>query len=56
MISYEKQKERQRQQRAERGLKSKGRPYKTPEQKINRDNTINELTNITNITLLNNLD
>ena len=31
LLAYEKQKERQKRQRLERGLKPKGRPYKTSE-------------------------
>lgn len=37
MISYEKQKERQRQRRAGRGLNSKGRPFKTTKDKSKAD-------------------
>lgn len=46
MISYEKQKERQRQRRAERGLNSKGRPFKTTEDKSKADNLIKQLNDI----------
>ncbi len=43
MIAYEKQKERQKHQRAERGLKRKGRPFKTPELKLKVESQMQQL-------------
>ena len=43
MIAYEKQKERQKQQRLERGLKRKGRPFKTMEEKMKVESQMQQL-------------
>ena len=56
MMSYEKQKERQRQQRAERGLKNKGRPFKTPEERAKRENIMEQVGEISKLNLLDRLD
>ena len=43
LLAYEKQKERQRQQRHERGLKPKGRPFKSLESQANAINLLNQI-------------
>ena len=54
MISYEKQKERQKQQRLARGLKPLGRPFKTIENRNIRCSLLNELQEIENIVIIEN--
>ena len=49
LISYERQKQRQRQQRIDRGLKQKGRPFLNPENKINKEGCIKQLEEFCNI-------
>jgi hypothetical protein len=56
MISYEKQKARQRQQRLDRGLKPKGRPFKTKESELMLVNLMQQLGSINNIVLMASMD